>query len=155
MDRPCRWASVPPSKFISLLRERSSCGMRWTYGIWHSRTRQDFLDSKLWACRVGASLSSHRYVCGAGIFNCTPLSLTSIQRICYFDWWNIMTWFHYLREPYRRSLYVNAQRNAFSSEILTRFHSRTSPNISVLDYLRRIVQYTKVEVIYQSHTSNY
>jgi len=32
-------------------------------------------------------------------------------------------------------------------EILTRFHSRTSPNISVLDYLRRIVQYTKVEVI--------
>lgn len=30
-------------------------------------------------------------------------------------------------------------------EILTRFHSRTSPNISVLDYLRRIVQYTKVE----------
>jgi len=32
-----------------------------------------------------------------------------------------------------------------SPEILTRFHSRTSPNISVLDYLRRIVQYTKVE----------
>ena len=33
-----------------------------------------------------------------------------------------------------------------SSEALTRFHSRTAPNISVLDYLRRIVQYTKVEV---------
>lgn len=34
----------------------------------------------------------------------------------------------------------------FSSEALTRFHSRTAPNISVIDYLRRIVQYTKVEV---------
>jgi hypothetical protein len=34
----------------------------------------------------------------------------------------------------------------FSSEALTRFHSRTAPNISVLDYLRRIVQYTKAEV---------
>lgn len=30
-------------------------------------------------------------------------------------------------------------------ESLTRFHSRTVPNISVLDYLRRIVKWTKVE----------
>ena len=34
----------------------------------------------------------------------------------------------------------------FSSEALTRFHSRAAPNISVLDYLKRIVQYTKAEV---------
>jgi len=33
----------------------------------------------------------------------------------------------------------------FSSEALTRFHSRAAPNISVLDYLRRIVQYARVE----------
>jgi hypothetical protein len=32
------------------------------------------------------------------------------------------------------------------SESLTRFHSRSPPNISVLDYLRRIVKYTNVEV---------
>jgi len=31
------------------------------------------------------------------------------------------------------------------SEALTRFHSRTPPAIPVLDYLRRIVRYTKVE----------
>lgn len=30
-------------------------------------------------------------------------------------------------------------------ESLTRFHSRTVPNISVLDYLRRIIKWTKVE----------
>ncbi|KAF9227282.1 cyclin-domain-containing protein [Gyrodon lividus] len=30
-------------------------------------------------------------------------------------------------------------------ESLTRFHSRTAPGISVLDYLRRIVKFTKVE----------
>ncbi|KAG2148558.1 cyclin-domain-containing protein [Suillus cothurnatus] len=30
-------------------------------------------------------------------------------------------------------------------ESLTRFHSRTAPNISVLDYLRRIIKWTKVE----------
>ncbi|KAF7315268.1 Nuc-1 negative regulatory protein preg [Mycena indigotica] len=30
-------------------------------------------------------------------------------------------------------------------ESLTRFHSRTAPSISVLDYLRRIVRYTNVE----------
>ncbi|KAG1815989.1 cyclin-domain-containing protein [Suillus subaureus] len=29
--------------------------------------------------------------------------------------------------------------------VLTRFHSRTVPNISVLDYLRRIIKWTKVE----------
>jgi len=32
-----------------------------------------------------------------------------------------------------------------SPEILTRFHSRATPNISVLEYLRRIAQFTKVE----------
>jgi len=32
-----------------------------------------------------------------------------------------------------------------SPEALTRFHSRTPPSISVLEYLRRIVKYTKVE----------
>lgn len=32
------------------------------------------------------------------------------------------------------------------SETLTRFHSRSPPAIPVLDYLRRIVRYTKVEV---------
>lgn len=30
-------------------------------------------------------------------------------------------------------------------ESLTRFHSRTVPNISILDYLRRIIKWTKVE----------
>ncbi|KAI0930604.1 hypothetical protein AcW1_009248 [Taiwanofungus camphoratus] len=34
-----------------------------------------------------------------------------------------------------------------SPESLTRFHSRTAPGISVLDYLRRIVKFTKVERI--------
>lgn len=33
-----------------------------------------------------------------------------------------------------------------SPEALTRFHSRTPPAISVLDYLRRIVKYANVEV---------
>ena len=32
------------------------------------------------------------------------------------------------------------------SEALTRFHSKTPPSISVLDYLRRIVRFTKTEV---------
>ncbi|KAG1715610.1 hypothetical protein ID866_1534 [Astraeus odoratus] len=31
------------------------------------------------------------------------------------------------------------------SESLTRFHSRTIPSISVLDYLRRVIKFTKVE----------
>jgi hypothetical protein len=31
-------------------------------------------------------------------------------------------------------------------ESLTRFHSRTAPNISILDYLKRIVRFTNVEV---------
>lgn len=33
-----------------------------------------------------------------------------------------------------------------NSESLTRFHSRTPPAISLLDYLRRIVKFAKVEV---------
>ena len=41
---------------------------------------------------------------------------------------------------------IVALTTRFSSEALTRFHSRAAPNISVLDYLRRIVQYTKAEV---------
>lgn len=36
--------------------------------------------------------------------------------------------------------------SVFSSESLTRFHSRSPPNISVLEYLRRIAKYTNVEV---------
>lgn len=32
------------------------------------------------------------------------------------------------------------------SESLTRFHSRSAPAISVLDYLKRIVRFTNVEV---------
>ncbi|KAF5370764.1 hypothetical protein D9758_002126 [Tetrapyrgos nigripes] len=32
------------------------------------------------------------------------------------------------------------------SESLTRFHSRSAPGISILDYLKRIVKFTKVEV---------
>ena len=35
---------------------------------------------------------------------------------------------------------------SLSSESLTRFHSRSAPVISVLDYLRRIVRFTNVEV---------
>jgi len=42
-------------------------------------------------------------------------------------------------------LIVHNDRLPLSPEALTRFHSRTAPNISVLDYLRRIVQYTKAE----------
>lgn len=33
-----------------------------------------------------------------------------------------------------------------ASESLTRFHSRSPPSISVLEYLRRIVKYANVEV---------
>lgn len=36
------------------------------------------------------------------------------------------------------------------SESLTRFHSRAVPNISILDYLQRIIKWTKVEVRFQS-----
>lgn len=36
--------------------------------------------------------------------------------------------------------------DCFDREALTRFHSRSAPGISVLDYLRRIVKFTKVEV---------
>ncbi|PAV18514.1 cyclin-domain-containing [Pyrrhoderma noxium] len=36
-------------------------------------------------------------------------------------------------------------RIPLSPEALTRFHSRTPPSISVIDYLRRIVKYTNVE----------
>lgn len=32
------------------------------------------------------------------------------------------------------------------SESITRFHSRSAPGIGVLDYLRRIVKFTNVEV---------
>lgn len=32
------------------------------------------------------------------------------------------------------------------SDDLTRFHSRSPPGISVVDYLRRIVRYTNIEV---------
>lgn len=31
-------------------------------------------------------------------------------------------------------------------ESLTRFHSRSAPSISILDYLKRIIKYTNVEV---------
>lgn len=34
-------------------------------------------------------------------------------------------------------------------EALTRFHSRAAPGISVIDYLRRIVKYTNMEVSHQ------
>src|SRR6266545_5794946 len=34
----------------------------------------------------------------------------------------------------------------FSSEALTRFHSRSAPGITVVDYLRRIVRFANVEV---------
>jgi hypothetical protein len=33
-------------------------------------------------------------------------------------------------------------------DALTRFHSRQAPGITVLDYLRRIVKYTNMEVCY-------
>ena len=36
--------------------------------------------------------------------------------------------------------------SALHSEGLTRFHSRSAPGISILDYLRRIVKFTKAEV---------
>lgn len=41
-------------------------------------------------------------------------------------------------------------------EALTRFHSRTAPSISVLDYLHRVVRYTNLEVhsINVSHGNN-
>ena len=32
------------------------------------------------------------------------------------------------------------------SESLTRFHSRSAPGISILEYLRRIIRFTNVEV---------
>ena len=51
------------------------------------------------------------------------------------------------------SPYVTSQQaqrcvsdNSFDREALTRFHSRSAPAISVLEYLRRIVKFTKVEV---------
>ncbi|RKP35658.1 cyclin-domain-containing protein, partial [Dimargaris cristalligena] len=36
-------------------------------------------------------------------------------------------------------------RIPFERDHLTRFHSRTAPNISVVDYLTRIVRYTRLE----------
>ena len=36
---------------------------------------------------------------------------------------------------------------------LTRFHSRAAPGISVLEYLRRIVKYTNMEVSYRCFVS--
>ena len=39
-----------------------------------------------------------------------------------------------------------AMRCVYDSESLTRFHSRTAPSITVLEYLRRIVKYANVEV---------
>ncbi|KAG1760522.1 cyclin-domain-containing protein [Suillus occidentalis] len=42
-------------------------------------------------------------------------------------------------------LIVHNDKIPLLPESLTRFHSRTVPNISVLDYLRRIIKWTKVE----------
>lgn len=41
------------------------------------------------------------------------------------------------------------------SEALTRFHSRSPPAITVLEYIRRIVKYTKVEVLVVNPCSLY
>ncbi|EPS97638.1 hypothetical protein FOMPIDRAFT_1166301 [Fomitopsis schrenkii] len=42
-------------------------------------------------------------------------------------------------------LMIHNDKIPLSPEALTRFHSRSAPGISVLDYLRRIVKFTKVE----------
>ncbi|KAJ8696582.1 Pho80p cyclin [Pleurotus ostreatus] len=42
-------------------------------------------------------------------------------------------------------LMVHNDRIPLLPESLTRFHSRSAPNISVLDYLRRIIRFTNVE----------
>ncbi|KAF7977764.1 hypothetical protein HWV62_2866 [Athelia sp. TMB] len=42
-------------------------------------------------------------------------------------------------------LMIHNDRIPLSPESLTRFHSRSAPNISVLDYLKRIVKFTNVE----------
>ncbi|KIM45123.1 hypothetical protein M413DRAFT_47510, partial [Hebeloma cylindrosporum] len=42
-------------------------------------------------------------------------------------------------------LMVHNDRIPLSPESLTRFHSRSAPTISVLDYLKRIVRFTNVE----------
>ncbi|TFK44539.1 cyclin-domain-containing protein [Crucibulum laeve] len=42
-------------------------------------------------------------------------------------------------------LMTHNDRIPLSPESLTRFHSRSAPNISVLDYLKRIVRFTNVE----------
>ncbi|KAF8134616.1 cyclin-domain-containing protein [Boletus edulis] len=42
-------------------------------------------------------------------------------------------------------LIVHNDRIPLLPESLTRFHSRSAPGISVLDYLRRIIRFTKVE----------
>ncbi|KAG6375431.1 cyclin-domain-containing protein [Boletus reticuloceps] len=42
-------------------------------------------------------------------------------------------------------LIVHNDRIPLVPESLTRFHSRSAPGISVLDYLRRIIRFTKVE----------
>ncbi|KAF9559874.1 cyclin-domain-containing protein [Agrocybe pediades] len=42
-------------------------------------------------------------------------------------------------------LMAHNDRIPLSPEALTRFHSRSAPSISVLDYLRRIVKFTNVE----------
>ncbi|KZT70908.1 cyclin-domain-containing protein [Daedalea quercina L-15889] len=42
-------------------------------------------------------------------------------------------------------LMAHNDRIPLSPEALTRFHSRSAPGISVLDYLKRVVRFTKVE----------
>jgi hypothetical protein len=44
-------------------------------------------------------------------------------------------------------LMVHNDRIPLSPEALTRFHSRSAPNITILEYLRRIVKYTNVEKV--------
>lgn len=57
-----------------------------------------------------------------------------------------MTRYHFYRMSIQKPFLSSPFIIFIPSESLTRFHSRTVPNISVLDYLRRIIKWTKVEV---------
>jgi hypothetical protein len=48
--------------------------------------------------------------------------------------------------PFCPSLSLHLRQLLVDRESLTHFHSRSAPNISILDYLRRIVRFVRVEV---------
>lgn len=75
----------------------------------------------------------------------TPLSTTDVIRVPeYYYAIDINYLTHMIADMLSRVISHN-DRIPLTSSNLTRFHSRTAPNISLMDYLRRIVKYTSLE----------